>query len=92
MKSINDILYIDSLPTIDLHGFDRMYARLKVLDFINDNIKLKNEFIVIIHGIGGNVLKHEIHDLLKKDKRIIDYKIYYNNVGCTIAQLDISKV
>ncbi|MBR3523377.1 MAG: Smr/MutS family protein [Bacilli bacterium] len=92
MMSIDDILFIDSLPTIDLHGYDRMYARLKVNEFINDNIKLKNEFIVIIHGIGSSVLKHEIHDLLSKDKRVIDYKIYVNNVGCTVAQLNINKV
>ena len=91
MKSINDILFIDSLPTIDLHGYDRLYARLKVEDFINDNIKLKNEFIVIVHGIGGHVLRHEVHDLLSKSKKVIDYKIFYNNVGCTIAQLNLNK-
>ena len=92
MTNLNDIVYIDSLPTIDLHGYDRMYARLKVNEFINDNIKLKNEFIVIIHGIGGSVLKHEVHDTLAKNKKVIDYKIFYNNVGCTIVQLDINKV
>ena len=91
MMSIDDILFIDSLPTIDLHGFDRLYARLRVLDFINDNIKMKNEFIVIIHGIGGSILKHEVHELLKKNKNVVDYKIYINNVGCTIAQLDINR-
>ena len=91
MMSIDDILFIDSLPTIDLHGFDRLYARLRVLEFINDNIKMKNEFIVIIHGIGGSILKHEVHELLKKNKNVVDYKIYINNVGCTIAQLDINR-
>ena len=91
MMSIDDILFIDSLPSIDLHGYDRMYARLKVTEFINDNIKMKNEFIVIIHGIGGSVLRHEIHDLLEKNKKVVDYKIFVNNVGCTIAQLDINK-
>ncbi len=92
MMSLNDIIYIDSLPTIDLHGYDRMYARLKVTEFINDNLKLKNRFIVIVHGIGGGVLKHEIHDLLSKNKKVIDYKIYNNNVGCTIAQLNLNQL
>ena len=92
MKNINDLVYIDSLPTIDLHGFDRMYARLKVAEFINDNLKLKNEFIVVVHGLGGNILKHEIHDLLSKSKNVLDYKIFYNNVGCTIVQLKINKM
>lgn len=91
MKNIDEIIYIDNLPTIDLHGFDRMYARLKVSEFINDNLKLKNEFIVVVHGIGSNILKHEIHDLLSKTKNVIDYKIFYNNVGCTVVQLKIDK-
>ena len=91
MKSINDIIYIDSLPTIDLHGYDRIYARLKVSEFINDNLKLKNEFIVIVHGIGSGILKYEIHNLLSKIKNIVDFKVFYNNVGCTIVQLNINK-
>ena len=90
MKSLNDIIYIDSLPTIDLHGYDRMYARLKVTEFINDCIKTHNQFIVIVHGKGSNILKNEVHDVLNKNKNIIDYKIYYNNVGCTIAQIDLN--
>ena len=92
MKSIDNIIYIDKLPTIALHGFDRMYARLKVSDFINDNLKLKNEFIVVVHGIGSNILKREVHDLLAKNKDVVDYKIFYNNVGCTIVQLNIHKL
>ena len=89
MKRACDILFIDSLPTIDLHGFDRMYAKLKVNEFINDNIILKNEFIVIVHGIGGHILKNEVHNLLKNHKKVLDYCIFYNNVGCTIVKLDI---
>lgn len=89
MKKASDILFIDSLPKIDLHGYDRMYARLKVNEFINDNLILKNEFIVVIHGIGGHVLRKEIHDLLKNHKKVLDYCIYYNNVGCTIVKLAI---
>ena len=92
MMNIDDIIYIDSLPTIDLHGYDRMYARLKVNDFINDNLKLKNQFIVIVHGKGSSILKREVHDVFSKNKYVIDYKIYYNNVGCTIAKLDINKM
>ena len=89
MKKASDILFIDQLPTIDLHGYDRLYADIKVNEFIQDNIILKNEFIVIIHGIGEKILKHEVHRLLSHHKDVLDYCIYFNNVGCTVVKLDI---
>lgn len=89
MNKASDVLFIDQLPKIDLHGYDRMYASLKVNEFIKDNIVLKNEFIVIIHGIGQRILKNEVHDILRKHKSVLDYCIYYNNVGCTVVKLNI---
>ncbi len=89
--NLNDLLFIDNLPTLDLHGFDRDTARVTINDFINDNKKLKNNFIVIIHGIGSGVLKNVTQDTLKKNKYIIEYKIYPFNIGCTIAHIDLTK-
>ena len=89
--NLNDLLFIDNLPTLDLHGFDRETARVTIDDFINDNKKLKNNFIVIIHGIGSGVLKNVTQDTLKKNKYIIEYKIYPFNIGCTIAHIDLTK-
>ena len=88
---LDDVIFISSLPTIDLHGYDRDFARIKVLEFINDNKKLKNELICIIHGIGSGILKNEVHKVLKSHKDILNYKIYYNNNGCTIAQILVNK-
>ena len=76
-----------NLPTLDLHGFDRDYARIKVLEFINDNIILKNDIIVIVHGIGNGILKAEVHKMLKRSKKVLDYKLFYNNNGLTIVKL-----
>lgn len=87
---IENIVFISDLPTIDLHGFDRDYAKIKVIEFINDNKKLHNEFICIVHGIGNGILKNEIHKILKCNKNVIDYKLFYNNVGCTIVQLSLN--
>ena len=42
MKKIIDP-FIDFLPSIDLHGMDRVCARIKTEEFINDSIKLKNK-------------------------------------------------
>ena len=88
---LNDIIFLDNVPSIDLHGFDRDSARVKVLEFINDNKKIKNEIICVVHGIGSGVLKEEIHKTLKKSKDVIDYKLFYNNNGCTLVKLKIDK-
>lgn len=75
--------FIDFLPSIDLHGFDTVAARIAVIEFINDNIKLKNKKVIVIHGIGKNIIKNEVHKILKNNKDVIDYKLNWNNPGVT---------
>ena len=89
--SIDEVLFIDNLPTIDLHGYDRDSARVKVLEFINDNKKMGNEFICIIHGRGEGIVKSEVHNTLRNSKDVLEYKLYYNNIGCTIVKINIKK-
>ena len=79
--------FIVNLPSIDLHGFDRVLTRIKVNEFINDNIKLKNYKIVIIHGIGEGIVKDEVFKTLKNNKFVEDFKLYASNIGCTIVNL-----
>lgn len=86
---LNDVIFIDSLPSIDLHGLDRDTARVKVLEFIHDNKIMKNEIICIVHGIGDGIVKDEVHSTLKRNKDVIDYKLFYNNSGCTIVKIMI---
>ena len=86
-----EVIFIDSLPKLDLHGLDREIARVMINDFINDNIKMKNEIILIVHGIGTGILKNTTQQVLGKNKNIVDYKIYSFNVGCTIAQIKLTK-
>ena len=81
---------IYSYPSIDLHGEDRVNALIKVDEFINDSIKLRNKYIVIIHGKGSYILKNAIHDYLKHDKRVNEYKLDIN-VGQTIVTLKFDK-
>ena len=81
------ILFYDRLPTIDLHGYDRDYARIRIKDFIDDQIKLKNEHIVIVHGNGTGVLKKVTQDTLRKNKYVKEYKIHNYNTGMTIVTL-----
>lgn len=86
---LKDVIFIDNYPKKDLHGLDRETARVEVNDFIKDNIKLKNEIIVIIHGIGSGILRKETHETLKKNKNVIEYKTFYNNLGTTIVKIKI---
>ncbi len=86
---LNEVIFVNNLPSIDLHGFDRDSARVKVNEFIHDNIILKNEIICIVHGIGCGILKDEVHSVLRRNKNVIDYKLFYNNTGCTIIKLRI---
>lgn len=85
---INDI-FLERYPKIDLHGYDRDSARVAVNDFILENIILKNDTIIIIHGIGMGIVKNEVHEVLKHNKNVINYKTDNFNSGCTIVKLKI---
>ncbi len=76
-------------PTLDLHGETRDIAKVLVKDFIYDNYRLKNKYIVIIHGIGKGIVKKSIHEELKSNKYIKKYKQDNFNPGMTIVELDI---
>ena len=89
IMELNNIIFIDNLPKLDLHGYDRDTARIMVLDFISDNIKMKNEIINIVHGHGTGVIKEMVHEVLNKNKNVIEYKTFYNNDGCTIVKIRI---
>ena len=86
---LNDIIFIDSLPKIDLHGLDRETARVLINDFIRDSIKQKQEIIVIIHGIGSGILRQTTRETLRKNKNVVDYKTFYNNNGSIIVKINI---
>jgi len=87
--SIDDILFIDNLPKLDLHGYTKDIARIYINDFIKDNIKLKNEFIVIVHGIGSGALRLQTKETLTNNKNVLEFKTYYYNQGCTLVKLRI---
>ena len=75
------------LPTIDLHGYDRDYARILINDFIEEQYKLRQEKIIIIHGNGSGILKKMTQELLRKNKRVESFKIDNFNTGMTIVSL-----
>ncbi len=89
--NLGETLFINHYPKIDLHGMTSDIARVMVNDFIKDNIKLKNEFIVIIHGKGNGILSSVVLETVKKNKFVSEYALKYDNTGCMIVKLKISE-
>lgn len=82
-------IFLNRYPTIDLHGFDRESARVATDDFVAENLILKNEIIVIIHGIGTGIVKASVHEALRVNKNVLEYKTDNFNSGCTVIKLKI---
>lgn len=89
MMHLNDLIFIDNLPKLDLHGFDRETARVAINDFINDNYKMKQKFVTIVHGVGSGIIKNTTNEVLRKNKKVIDFKTFYYNDGCTVVEIDV---
>ena len=86
MKNQNDI-FLNNLPSIDLHGFDRESATLAVKDFIHENNIMGNKIVIVIHGKGHGILRESILSYLKNDKLVLSYKLDNFNDGITIIEL-----
>lgn len=83
------LLPLDKYPSIDVHGETRDTVYTVIKNFINDNLKLKNHIIIIVHGKGQGVLKNEIHYHLKQMKEVKTYHLHYWNQGVTVVELNI---
>ena len=77
----------NNLPTLDLHGSDRDYARVLINDFIKDNYNIKNNKVIIIHGVGTGIIRKTTQEVLKKNKLVENYKIDNFNAGQTIVNI-----
>lgn len=86
---LKEVIFVNSLPSIDLHGLDRDTARVKILEFINDNKLMKKEIFCVVHGVGNGIIKDEVHNTLKRSRDVIEYKLFYSNTGCTIVKIRI---
>lgn len=89
--TINEVIFIDSLPKLDLHGFDRDSARVAINDFILDNKKMGNEVVNIVHGIGSGIIREICIRTLTHNKDVNDFKSAYGNRGCMLVQIKIDK-
>lgn len=80
---------INNLPSLDVHGETRSTVVYPVKEFIQDNVKMKNRDIIIIHGNGHNILKQTIQNLLKKNPYVKEFHYDGTNLGATIITLNI---
>ena len=81
------ITLYSNLPSLDLHGFDRDYARIKINEFVYDKYRMKKKKIVIIHGNGAGILKKTCQQTLKNNRYVEKYKINNFNSGETLVDL-----
>lgn len=83
---INDI-FLDRLPRIDLHGYDRESARVAVNDFVDESFVMGYSEVLIIHGIGSGIVKDTVQEVLSKNKKVREYHINGMNPGCTVVKI-----
>lgn len=76
-------------PSLDLHGEIEAMVEVLVLEFIKDNIKMKNKVVLIIHGKSTNILTRKVHEVLKSNKDVKEFKLDNWNLGQTIVELNI---
>jgi len=74
-------------PRLDLHGEEVALVYALVTEFINDQYKIGNKEIVVIHGKSTNILTKEVHSVLKENKLVKTFQLNNWNVGETIIIL-----
>ena len=86
----NDILTSKS-PRLDVHGETYDSVSLYVSNFVDDNYKLGNKYIAIVHGKGEGILKKRVHELLKVNDKVEDFYLNNWSIGETIIVLKTDK-
>lgn len=82
-------MLISRFPSLDLHGEIGDIAKIRVNDFIEENIILGNDTIVIIHGIGKGIVKKCVYEVLSNSKDVVGFSIDVYNPGVTIVKIKI---
>ena len=81
MRKILTNPFINHFPKLDVHGLDQSSVNIIVAEFIKENLKLHQDKIIIIHGLGTGILKNEIHLFLGKSKDVRAYYLDNWNIG-----------
>jgi DNA mismatch repair protein MutS2 len=84
-------MVLTKYPKIDVHGETTDTVVFVVNDFINDHYKMKDKYIVVIHGKGTGVLKNKIHEILKHNNLVEHFELDVMNIGQTLIVLKDNK-
>ena len=76
------------LPSLDLHGETVESSTYLINVFLKDNIRLKNDKVVIIHGRSTGILKKATKEVLNNSKFVKKYYIDPLNDGQTIVEIN----
>ena len=85
------MLALKKYHKIDVHGETTDTVVFVVNDFINDNYKMKEKYVIVVHGKGSGALKKKVHEILKTNKLVEDYELDIMNMGQTIIKLKENK-
>ena len=85
------MLALSKYNKIDVHGETTDTVVFIVNDFINDNYKMKEKYVIVVHGKGTGALKRKVHEILKENKLVEDYELDIMNMGQTIIKLKENK-
>ena len=81
------MIALTKYPRIDVHGETTDTVVFVVNDFINDCYKMKEKYIVVIHGKGTGALRKKVHEILRLNKLVESYELDVMNLGQTIIKL-----
>ena len=83
------MLVTSKTPHLDLHGEIEAMVEALIIEFINDNVKMRNDIIVIVHGKSTGILTKKTHEVLKNNKNVLEFKLDNWNIGQTIVKLKV---
>jgi dsDNA-specific endonuclease/ATPase MutS2 len=83
------VLVTSKTPHLDLHGEIEAMVEALIIEFINDNVKMRNDIIVIVHGKSTGILTKKTHEVLKNNKNVLEFKLDNWNIGQTIVKLKV---
>ena len=78
---------MNSNNVIDIHGETGDSIVAIINEFIEDNYKLRETIVYIIHGKGEGILRKKTHELLHDNILVESYKLDNWNLGITIINL-----
>lgn len=77
-------------PHLDLHGETLATLDYIVTTFLNDNFKMGNRYVYLIHGWNSTIIRDQVHKLLKQNRNVVSYRLDVNNIGQTIIELKVN--